>query len=358
MFGNKVYELPLARDYVSRWGVTEAVRELLQNAIDSPAPFEVTQSGSVLTITSRGVRLEPSTLVLGRTSKADDASSIGQFGEGYKLALLVLCREAKKVSVISGKTHWTPEFRVSGQFGIETLHIIESRGEEFFDGVRFRIYDLNGDEQAAIKQSCLLMQPQYPDTIMTPHGDILPNLPGKLFVGGLYVCDTQLNYGYNLNAGEVELERDRQTVANWDLRYKTKNVWLSTMDYDHIAEMVEKDMPDVNLLEYSATEIVKEACYKHFVKHRGTDVVIAKTQKELNDCVERGMKVVIVQSSAYHSLVSTSRSYKQSPTAIPAELPAETLTRWFNENHKYMPRIPATNFKRLLEKAQKWRNHE
>lgn len=357
MFGNKVYELPLARDYVSRWGVTEAARELLQNAIDSPAPFEVSQSGSVLTITSRGVRLEPSTLVLGRTSKADDASSIGQFGEGYKLALLVLCREAKKVSVISGKTHWAPEFRVSGQFGIETLHIVESRGEEFFDGVRFRIYGLTGDEQAAIQASCLLMQPQYADTIMTPHGDILPNLPGKLFVGGLYVCDTHLNYGYNLNAGEVELERDRQAVVNWDLRYKTKNVWLSTMQYDRIAEMVEKDMPDVNLLEYSAPDIVKEACYRLFVKTH-PDTVIAKNQKELDDLVERGMKVYITTSSSYHSLVSTSRSYRASPTAIPAETPSEALTRWYNENHKYMPRIPATNFKRLLEKAQKWRNHE
>ena len=354
MFGNKVYELPLARDYVSRWGVTEAVRELLQNAIDSPAPFEVKQTGVALAITSRGVRLEPSTLVLGRTSKADDAGTIGQFGEGYKLALLVLTREGKPVEVVSGRTRWRPEFRQSHQFGIETLHIIESRAEENFDGVQFYVAGLTGDEQAAIKASCLLMQDLHPDTIHTPHGEILPHLPGKLYVGGLYVCDTELNYGYNLNPGEIELERDRQTVASFDLRWKSKDTWLSTMQYDRIVEMMDKNLSDVELLQYGAPEIVKEACYKHFTKnHPGK--VIAKDQKEMEELVERGMTVYI-GSPSYHHAVSTSRSYRESPHAIPTQTPAEALTEWFNANHKYMPRIPATNFKRLIERAQKWRN--
>lgn len=37
---SKSYELPLARDYVRHWGVTEAVRELLQNMLDSESPNE------------------------------------------------------------------------------------------------------------------------------------------------------------------------------------------------------------------------------------------------------------------------------------------------------------------------------
>lgn len=355
MFGNKVYELPLARDYVSRWGVVEAVRELLQNAIDSPSPFEVKQVGSILTIMSRGARLEPSTLVLGRTSKADDTNSIGQFGEGYKLALLVLTREGKACGVVSGNVFWRPEFRMSPQFGIETLHIVEERlsKEEAIDGVRFIVHNLDGDEQAAIKGSCLLMQDMYPDTIHTQYGEILPNLPGKLFVGGLFVCNTSLHYGYNFNPGELPLERDRQTVADFELKWKTKDVWLSTLKYDLIAELIDKGIPDLENIQYSAPEILKEACYRHFVKeHPGK--VIAKDQKEMEELVKRGMTVYI-GGSVQHAMVSGAKSYRESKNFIPEQTPQEALTEWFDENHKYMPRIPATAFKRLLVKAEKWR---
>lgn len=36
----KIYPLSLTKDYVSRWGMVEAVRELIQNSLDSSAPFK------------------------------------------------------------------------------------------------------------------------------------------------------------------------------------------------------------------------------------------------------------------------------------------------------------------------------
>lgn len=355
MFGGKVYELPLARDYVSKWGVVEAVRELLQNAIDSPAPFDVKQIGDSLTITSRGVRLDASTLVLGRTSKADDNGSIGQFGEGYKLALLVLSRESKNPLVVNGKVTWRPFFDVSSQFGIETLHIAEAKTdrEAIDDAVKFIIQGLSGEEQSAIKQSCLHMQDLYPDTIMTPHGDILPNLPGKLFVGGLFVCNTSMHYGYNFNPGEIELERDRQTVGDFDLAWKTKEAWLSTMKYEFIAEMMEKDLPDVRLMQFSSPELVKEACYRHFKQHH-PDTVMAKDNDELQDLVKRGM-TVYVGGGAYYANVTQSKSYTSDPVAVVKRTPVEELTAWYNENKRYMPRIPSAAFKVLLKRAEGWK---
>lgn len=91
------YELPLSRDNVRHWGLKEAVRELIQNALDSESPFEYAFAQGQLFITSRFARLEARTLVLGSTSKSDRDDAIGSFGEGYK-TLSRRCRSARRGS--------------------------------------------------------------------------------------------------------------------------------------------------------------------------------------------------------------------------------------------------------------------
>lgn len=356
MFGKKVYELPLSREYVSSWGVPQAVRELLQNAIDSSAPFEYAQSGDSLIISSRGVRLDASTLVLGRTSKANDESTIGQFGEGYKLALLVLTREEKQVAVLNGGKCWNPEFRKSRMFEIDTLHIIESENEtDNRDTLEFLICGLSDEEQNAITHSCLLMQPTQEDIIVTRRGNILPSRAGKLYVGGLYVCDTELMYGYDIKPGQITLERDRQTVDSWDLKSVTKDMWFMTEQYDRIAAMIDEGIPDVKYAEYSSTEMVREACYRLF-NSRYPGHVIAKSQEELDELISKGMtKVVVVSSGAYYANISASNSYINAPSSIRAKTPHEQLTEWFDINRKYMKRVPIESFNVLLNKSKDWR---
>lgn len=95
----KTIELSLSPKYVSGWGVEEAVREILQNAIDQKADgaeVSVSYDRETLSILTDGARLKTSTLLLGESGK-DDERYIGKYGEGYKLALLVLTRERKPV---------------------------------------------------------------------------------------------------------------------------------------------------------------------------------------------------------------------------------------------------------------------
>ena len=79
---DKVYELPISIDYVQHWGMAEAIREIIQNALDSESPFAYTLEDNTLTISSSHARLEPTSLLLGSTTKADNKEAIGSFGEG------------------------------------------------------------------------------------------------------------------------------------------------------------------------------------------------------------------------------------------------------------------------------------
>ena len=119
------YELSITPGYCSGWTVVQAVRELLQNAIDSNAPFEVEFNGNSISIISRGVTLPVNTLLLGSTDKFNDTSKIGNFGEGYKIALLILTRKNKKPIVYNGKRTWTTRFTYSKAFQADVLTIDE-----------------------------------------------------------------------------------------------------------------------------------------------------------------------------------------------------------------------------------------
>jgi hypothetical protein len=351
MLAKKVYELPLSRDYVQAWGIAEAVRELIQNAIDSPAEFEYNWQPNTLRIISRGVRLDASTLVLGRTSKANDDDQIGQFGEGYKLAMLVLTREGKKLSILNGDKWWQPEFRMSRMFGVETLHIVEDDVEPS-DMLEFTIGGLTEEEQQAIVDSCLWMQDHMDDKITTDNGDILPSRPGKLYVGGLFICDTDMHFGYNFKPPYVALERDRKTVASWQLKSATKDMWFATGDHDRVAQLIHDELPDVEWAQYSSTEMVKEACYRHFKAHYDGHV-IARNQEELEKLVEDGM-TVYVGGGAYCENVKESDSYQHDYTPPRIIKPEEHLREWLNMHQAAMLPRAVKAFAALIELSKKW----
>lgn len=357
---SKTYELPLSRTYVAHWGLVEAVRELIQNALDSDSPFEYAFDNGTLYISSRFAKLEASTLVLGATSKTGATDKIGSFGEGYKIAMLVLTREGYPLTILNGDKQWSPEFKVSSTFGAEVLHINESPVKRQERGVDFIISGLSDAECEAIREICLRMQPVMKDVIGTKYGLILPSKPGKLYVGTLFVCDTDLKYGYDINPEYLALERDRQTVSGWSLSSLTKDCWIehctNTGNLDLLAEMIDKEFPDVEHVRYGSTELVKEACYRLFQKKHPGAIAVG-TQEELDRLVSRGMTSVIRESSLMYSQVSATAAHKQVMGGIVrVQTPTEALEEWFADNKKYMSRLPIVGFKSILERAKDWRN--
>ena len=358
MFTKKTYELPISPTYVRHWGLVEAVRELVQNAIDSESPFEYefTEQGD-LHIISRHTTLSPSTLLLGSTSKAERTDAIGSFGEGYKIALLVLARENRGVTIYNGDRLWRPMFQMSRTYDAQVLCIEETPSPRRNEGLRFVIEKLSPAETAQIIESCLMMQNHIGKIASAKQGQILYEKPGKLYIGGLYICDTKMKYSYNLNPGTVALERDRKTVDGFNLGWWAKELWFQTERWDEIASLIEEEVPDMEYVEYGAPEILKETLYRVFVKkHPGK--IIAKNRAELEAKVKSGLiETQIVQvGGPYANLVSSSRSYLSSqPVKEPAALPYVQLERWLKANRSEMRSKAIEAFKGLVEAAKEWK---
>lgn len=362
MFGSKTYELSLVKTYVARWGLPEAVRELLQNALDSSSPFvyEFVKAegveGTSLRLNSEFAVLTPQTLLLGATSKTDDKDAIGSFGEGYKIALLVLTRLGYDVDMLNGDVLWKPRFKFNAKFGEELLVIEETPLTDRTNrGLTFWVHGLSDEDVDAIVASCIRMQAHIGAIRQTVFGDILLEQPGALYVGGLFICKTEMHFGYNVKPEHLRLERDRQTVSNWDLKSLTKEMWFATKDFDRIAELIEADTPDLSYVEYGAPELVKEACYQLF-RSKHPDKVIAKNNEEMQALVERGM-TVYVGGGSYYSAVSSAPSYRAEHRALfVTETPQQILRKWLAANRSEMRSKAIEAFrKELLDAAAKWK---
>lgn len=228
----KKYELSLSKKYVSDWGYLQAIREILQNAIDSDSELEVSFKGEDLIITSIDCSIGKDTLILGETGKRD-SNLIGQFGEGYKLALLVLLREGYGVSIENGNKLWEPKFEMSKNFGIEVLTIKETELEDGKD-LSFIIsgsHDIPSlFDNFPILSECLSGK-KYSCIKGAPYGEVILDKKHKnnIYVGGLFVESIEnLCYGYNLEPQHVTLDRDRRSIDTDELVELIEDIFISS----------------------------------------------------------------------------------------------------------------------------------
>lgn len=360
IFG-KTYNLSLTAGYVISWGIKEAVREILQNALDSEFPmrWDYHSPTETLSITNDGTYLEPKTLLLGSSDKTSDKTKRGSFGEGYKLALLVLLREGKLPRIYNGNFLWKPQFAFDKDFNEEILQIVQEEIASNNTQLSFVINNISQEEWEDIRT--IMLDYDSDDigrVVKTSYGNILLDKCGELYVGSLFVCKTTLAYSYDVKPEHIKLERDRQTVDGFELKWLTKEIWLEHNDYDFMARLMEKQTVDLEYIQYSAPPLLREACYRLFKTMHPESEIAVKSQKELEEYVERGMtKTVFIGGSSYYSAVTTSKSYLENSKnfTIPSK-PHELLIEWFDKYKKYMRRHAIVSFKKIIDQSKEWKN--
>lgn len=381
----KRFELGMSIDYCSTWGVVEAVREIFQNALDAQTAnpenemyFKYDQDKGTLFIGNKKGVLGTNTLLLGTTSKAGNNNFIGKFGEGYKVATVVLLRLGKKVTVYNGNANeiWTAHTINSRRynakvavFDIENTQSVADKVKELLNLSKKKTYNLvfsvsgiTADEYKEIVYSNLYLQ-EFQEihdnekktcyVKSTYDGDKVCRIltdesqSGRLYVGGLYVTTSKrAKFGYDFSPNMVTLDRDRGFIDNMDLQWLCSKALLMSNNSKLIEEA--KDSWDGEYIRVFAShrmdkknvcEAIKPSCDKEcdaFYEEYGDDAVAVTDTNEFNSLKKKGVNAVMTTERQYF-YVTNSSSYKAPEEEYNEEDDAaEQLFDWYERLGIYL----------------------
>lgn len=364
----KRFDLGMSINYCPTWGVVESVREFFQNAHDEEIVnpenkmyFGYDKDSKTLCIGNKNGRLTTNTLLLGQSSKRDNSETIGQHGEGYKVATVVLLRNGKGVKAYNraDKEVWTAKTIKSRRyqadvvvFDIEKVSIFKSVPDH---DLIFEISGIDEDEYNAIVDSNLFLQdlregedyitsnPGYPLTTHMCKVLTGEKHAGKLFVGGLYVTTSKYaKYGYDFAPGLVKLDRDRGFIDGIDLQFLTAKVISATGDTELINEA--KNFWDGSYFKYylsnyksvfdnSSYAEMFDKSYQEFLDENGEDAIPVQTTDDFNRLSRNGFNPVLVEEKDFF-FYSGSSMYNPAPDIEDehdaGEL-ADRLEDWFTD---------------------------
>lgn len=364
----KRFDLGMSINYCPTWGVVESVREFFQNAHDEEIVnpenkmyFGYDKESKTLCIGNKNGRLTTNTLLLGQSSKRDNSEAIGQHGEGYKVATVVLLRNGKGVKVYNraDKEVWTAKTIKSRRyqadvvvFDIEKVSIFKSVPDH---DLIFEISGIDEDEYNAIVDSNLFLQdlregedyitsnPGYPLTTHMCKVLTGEKHAGKLFVGGLYVTTSKYaKYGYDFAPGLVKLDRDRGFIDGIDLQFLTAKVISATGDTELINEA--KNFWDGSYFKYylsnyksvfdnSSYAEMFDKSYQEFLDENGEDAIPVQTTDDFNRLSRNGFNPVLVEEKDFF-FYSGSSMYNPAPDIedeYDAGELADRLEDWFTD---------------------------
>lgn len=318
------YELTISTGYVPDWTYVEAVRELFQNAIDNERvnpenKMGISHNGTTLEISNKTSKLTLDSLLLGSSTKRDDDRTIGQHGEGYKIAFMVLLREGKNITVenYGADEIWTTKLVNSRRYNGAKVVQIEVEKNPFWkknvkNDLNIIVEGISDSEYDDIVNANLFLQDKVNASEMTRCGQVLfgDDNVGKIFVKGLYVSTVNsigLRYGYNFDTNGIKLDRDRKLVSSFDISYYASQIWAELSrnnEYtDDIADMVQSKAPDV---EYLRSNIylykdnlgnVADKIVENLKEEYGDKVYPVTDNEEYRVAERSGLSPVIVSSN-------------------------------------------------------------
>jgi hypothetical protein len=283
----------LTKNYLKHWGVNEALREIMQNFLDY-GTYKITKEKDkgVVEISSDWLPLDLTFLGIGNSEKPSTGAR-GKYGEGLKMAMLVLRREGYSINIITNNTLIMPFFQktVIG----ETLAIKimpKERTENFI--VRIRLESIKQWEDFyndIIKPEDVIYDDCY-------YGRIVRRKKGRIYCGGLFVAEVDnIKKAYDINPAHLSLDRDRSVPREFDVN------WAASKINEKQGKLTVKDLSydDTKFVDSIPEKIKKQITPKLVGNTIVATYIDKKTNKE--EVIKNSKVQELVRKDSFFSVV-------------------------------------------------------
>lgn len=395
-----IYNLNLTGNFCSHWGLWEAIREIFQNCDDQEIinhlnylSISYDPTNNKLLIANKDSSLDRSSLLLGESTKSENKDTTGKFGEGYKIALLILTILGKEVVIKNflKNEKWKPIYIKDKKYNNKKVLKVEITKYIFKklpdNNLTWEINNINQEEWEQISEKYLKLN--VPSEIFEDKNknQILfePKYSGCIYVNGLFVekVKSKLKFGYNFKPNFLPLDRDRKNIEGFDLYILIAEVlrnfsMINTKNAEIVLNMMDEKFDDVKYLGgYSEN-------YDNYLDFNNLSNVVLKRFEENNineNCfpissnselefisigyphikpilVDMSIKNLLSKNEKYKSIDYFDKIINPEGELKKTKTPKELLLEIYSKNSKilkesYMSGL-SQDFLNLIKESEKW----
>lgn len=357
---------PISKKYASHWTMYDALRELWQNSIDSQDDghemyWHFLPEKEMLIIGNENAYLNPNDFLIGGSEKVN---KIGQFGEGLKIAFLVLLREGCTVNFDNGGIKHAVVFEKSPDFNtdvlcIKELYLAKPKND-------FRVTVKNISKKTFSKYTRMNLHLQNYRALKAKDGEVLTesHQKGKVYIGGLYICyNPDTEFGYNFRPGIIPIDRDRRKIKSFDLSWAAKGLIKEVhneLGTKNVYALAEKDAEDLRYLSTVSVESeeINDSLFLEFQKkHPGQ--IPAVNQNQANELLEQYEDIhPYIVNKVLYDILEKSRLYKSEMGKYKMRTylnPTEIIMKFINKHDEMIPQaVKTAMYDEIVEASYNW----
>ncbi len=230
------FDCNLTLDYENdRWEIWHIIREIVSNALDSvdgnADRISIYSENEYINIADDG----PGYMLffakrIGASSKRQDYSSIGQFGEGLKLATLTCLRKGIEIRIASQDWLIVPK-AIPAEEGMRVLAFDIYKTEDAINGSTISIENIPEISKYIENIGAFFL---HFGKLSPLHGSISAGIfpkvdnQARLYIKGVFIKEINALFSYGITLDE--LNRDRDLIDEDSMRSKIRDIWVKVDD--------------------------------------------------------------------------------------------------------------------------------
>lgn len=273
----KTINYGMGAEYLPKWGMKEALREIYQNFLDY-GDYEshiIHENDELIHVCLRNnyVPQNLEFLRIGNSGKRE-TEAVGKHGEGLKMAMLIFAREDCKIEIITDQYRLTPGFINNSECG--DLFCINYGPAEHEEPVQEFVISFMIDPTTykefvddIITEDDIIFQNNY--------GAIVDKPKGNIYSGGLFVANVKnLAKAYDIKPRFLDLDRDRATPKTFDVHYYASRINESQGEFT-FEDLECNDLSYIHSLPEKMLEEITPTIVGNEIEYMREGVVIKNT---------------------------------------------------------------------------------